>query len=125
MPDKPKGGGPPPIDLGDIEGAIGDITGDGGASSSGGSSSSGSSSSSGGGSSAPADPTVSAAASFYYQLWGAKPPMGYIEGFIRGGHDLFDFMTWQLSRPGAAKQQFYRDEFARYAAVAARTFGKR
>ena len=122
MPDK-KDEGPAPIDLGDIEGAIGSITGSGDGGSSSGSSSSSSSSSGGG--SAPVDPTVSAAASFYYQLWGQKPPMGYIEGFIRGGHDLFDFMTWQLSRPGAAKQTFYRDEFARYAAVAARTFGKR
>lgn len=81
--------------------------------------------SSGGGGGPPPDPTIGAAASFYFQLWGERPPMNYIEGFIKQGHDLFDFMSWQLSRPGAAKQQFYRDEFSRYAAVAARTFGKR
>jgi hypothetical protein len=78
-----------------------------------------------GGGSAPVDPTVAAAEQFYFQLWGRKPPEGYIESFIRQGHDLFDFMRWQLSRPGADNQQFYRDQFARYASIAAQVFGRR
>lgn len=85
--------------------------------------SSGSGGSSGG--AAPVDPTVTAASSFYFQLWGRKPPTGYIEGFINQGHDLFDFMTFQLARPGADNQQHFRDEFARYSALAAQVFARR
>jgi hypothetical protein len=85
----------------------------------------GSSSSGGGGSAGPADPTIGAAASFYFQLWGVKPPIGYIEGYIRQGHDLFDFMREQLARPGAAKQKFFRDQYAQFASLLARTFGRR
>lgn len=95
------------------------------AASGGGSSSGGGGSSSGGGSAGPVDPTISAAASFYFQLWGIKPPLGYIEGFIGGGHDLFDFMREQLARPGASKQKFYRDQYAQFASLLARTFGRR
>jgi hypothetical protein len=83
--------------------------------------------SSGGGSSGggPVDPTISAAASFYYQLWGTKPPQGYIEKFLDGSTDLFDFIRFQLGRPGADRQKFFRDQFAQYAQAAAQLFGRR
>ncbi len=84
-----------------------------------------SSSSSGGGHTAPVDPTVSAAEQFYFQLWGVKPPTEYISGFIKGGHDLFDFITWQLSRPGAAKTKYFRDRFSSYAGELAQVMGTR
>ncbi len=79
----------------------------------------------GGGGGGSSDPTVSAAEQFYFQLWGVKPPTSYVASFIKGGHDLFDFMQWQLARPGAAKQQFYRDEYSRYAAELAQVMGTR
>lgn len=71
------------------------------------------------------DPTVSAAEQFYFQLWGRKAPRGYVSGFISAGHDLQDFMTWQLSRPEAQREAFFRDEYARYASVLARVMGRR
>lgn len=78
-----------------------------------------------GGGGAPEDPTVTAAKQFYFQLWGRKPPQGYVERFIDRGHDLYDFVVWQLSRPAARAQQYYRDQFARYASIAASVFGRR
>lgn len=87
----------------------------------GGSSSGGSS----GGGAAPVDPTIGAASSFYFQLWGIKPPAGYVEGKIAGGFDLFDFMAEQLARPGAAKQTFFRDKYAQYAGALASRLGTR
>jgi hypothetical protein len=105
----------PELDLSDILGLLG-ITG-GGTSSGGGGTSSG-----GGGT---VDPTVSAATSFYFQLWGVKPPAGYIENFLNGERDLFDFIKFQLSRPRADNQIFFRDRFAAYAQQAAGIFATR
>lgn len=79
----------------------------------------------GSGGAPPEDPTVTAAKQFYFQLWGRKPPERYVERFIDQGHDLYDFVVWQLSRPPARQQQFYRDQFARYASIAASVFGRR
>ena len=104
----------PTLDLGDGDGD-GDGTGVGGTSSSGGTSS---------GTSAPVDPQVSAAVSFYYQLWGTKPPAGYIEHFLNGERDLFDFIKFQLSRSGADNQIFFRDRYATYAGQAASIMGR-
>jgi hypothetical protein len=99
----------PTLDLGDI-GAILSLGGD---------------SSDGGGGAAPVDPTVSAASSFYFQLWGVKPPEGYVENFLDGSTDLFDFITFQLSRPTADNQIFFRDRFASYAQQAAAIMARR
>lgn len=63
--------------------------------------------------------------SFYYQLWGRKPPANYIESFLNGQHDLFDFIQFQLARPGADNQIYFRDRFAGYAAQAASIMGGR
>ena len=106
-------GSPPGLDLGGVLGGIG-----------GGTSSGGGSSTSSTGGSAPVDPQVSAAASFYYQLWGTKPPAGYIENFLNGTRDLFDFIKFQLSRPNADNQIFFRDRFATYAAQVASIMGR-
>jgi hypothetical protein len=76
------------------------------------------------GGSASVDPQVSAAMSFYYQLWGTKPPAGYIEHFLDGTRDLFDFIKFQLSRPNADNQIFFRDRFATYAQQAASIMGR-
>jgi len=102
---------PPTLDLTDLTTLLGGV--DGGTSSGGGSS---------GG--ATVDPTVSAATSFYFQLWGVKPPAGYIENFLNGTRDLFDFIKFQLSRPNADNQVFFRDRFATYAAQAASIMGR-
>jgi len=112
-PSGESGGGDqvPEFNLGDLGAILGGTSGGG--------------SSGNGGGGAPADPTISAAAQFYFQLWGIKPPLGYIEGFIGAGHDLFDFMREQLARPGASKQQFFRDQYARFSSLLAQAFGKR
>jgi hypothetical protein len=85
----------------------------------------GSSSSGGGGSAAPSDPQFSEAYSFYVQLWGRKPPSGYVEHFLDGSTDIFDFMAFQLSRPGARKTRFYANALSGYAAQAAQLMGRR
>jgi hypothetical protein len=116
---------PPPIDLSDpiIAALLGGVTGGGGGSSSSSSSGGGSSSSSGGG--APGDPQVSEATAFYLELWGKLPPNGYVQNFIGGETDIFDFIRFQLSRPGARKTRFYADRLAGYAAQAASIMGRR
>jgi hypothetical protein len=111
---------PPPLDLNDpiISALLGNIVGGGGSSSSG-----GGSSSSGGG--APGDPQVAEATSFYLELWGKLPPNGYVQNFIGGETDIFDFIRFQLSRPGARKTRFYANRLAEYAAQAASIMGRR
>ena len=84
-------------------------------------------SSSGGGSSggAPVDPQVGEAASFYFQLWGKVPPAGYVQHFLNGETDVFDFIRFQLSRPGPRKTRFYANALSQYAAQAASIMGRR
>jgi len=115
------GNAPPPIDLSDpiISALLGGIVGGGGGSSSG---SSGGSSSGGG---APGDPQVGEATAFYLELWGKLPPNGYVQNFMNGTTDIFDFIQFQLSRPGARKTRFYADRLAGYAAQAASIMGRR
>jgi hypothetical protein len=96
-----------PIDLGNLNLNLGD----------------GSSGSSG--SAPPVDPTESAAESFYFQLWGRKAPKGYVKHFLNGEKDLFDFVRFQLSRPNADQQVYYRDHYANYAAQLGNLMGKR
>jgi len=103
---------PPELDLTGV--VIPGITGPGGG---------GGGSSGGGG--APADPTIAEAEGFYYQLWGRRAPAGYVANFLDGSTDLFDFMRFQLSRPGARKTRFYANAFANYAAQAAQIMGRR
>ena len=111
---------PPGLDLSDpiIAALLGGIVGGGGSSSSG-----SSGGSSGGG--APGDPQVSEATAFYLELWGKLPPNGYVQNFIGGQTDIFDFIRFQLSRPGARKTRFYADRLAGYAAQAASIMGRR
>jgi hypothetical protein len=122
--DRVGGGGdenaPPGLDLSDpiIAALLGGIVGGGGSSSSG-----SSGGSSGGG--APGDPQVSEATAFYLELWGKLPPNGYVQNFIGGQTDIFDFIRFQLSRPGARKTRFYADRLAGYAAQAASIMGRR
>jgi len=115
------GNAPPGLDLGDL--VIPGLT-TGGGDGDGGSSSSSSSSSSGG-SSVPTDPTIGEAESFYYQLWGRRAPQGYVQSFLNGQTDLFDFIQFQLGRPGARKTRFYANALSGYAAQAAQIMGRR
>jgi hypothetical protein len=68
---------------------------------------------------------VSEATAFYLELWGKLPPNGYVQNFIGGETDIFDFIRFQLSRPGARKTRFYADRLAGYAAQAASIMGRR
>ena len=114
-----EGNAPPALDLSDpiIQALLGGIVGGGSSSSGGGSS--------GGGGGPPADPQLAEATAFYVELWGKMPPNGYVQHFLDGSTDVFDFIRFQLSRPGARKTRFFADRLAQYAAQAASIMGRR
>ena len=70
------------------------------------------------------DPAVSAAQSFYVQLWGTEAPKGYIERYFKAGGDLYDFQEAELSRPGARQTNYYQDRAYGYANRLAQIFGR-
>jgi len=71
------------------------------------------------------DPEVSAGERLYFQIWGTKPPKGYIEGLVKAGLNIFEIQAHELSKPGAKRTQYYQGKFADYAATLAQAMGFR
>lgn len=73
----------------------------------------------------PTDPTVAAGKRAYFQIWGVKPPRGYIEQLVRQGLNVYEIIEHELSKPQARRTNYYRDRYAEFAEVAARIMGMR
>ncbi len=71
------------------------------------------------------DPTVAAGERIYFQIWGVKPPHGYIRHLVQQGMNVFEIAQHELSKPGARKTQYYRDRFAEAAYAIAQAMGFR
>jgi len=71
------------------------------------------------------DPTVSAGERAYFQIWGVKPPHGYIQALAKQGLNVHEIIANELAKPGARKTSFYRDVYAKFAAQAASVMGMR
>jgi hypothetical protein len=73
----------------------------------------------------PVDPEITAGEQLYFQIWGVQPPKDYIKGLVGQGLNVFEITQHELSKPGATRTQFYRDQLAQYGSIAAQIMGKR
>ncbi len=71
------------------------------------------------------DPTVAAGERSYFDIWGVKPPKGYIKALVGQGLNAFEIAYHELSKPGATRTSYWRDKEAYFASIAAQLFGRR
>lgn len=71
------------------------------------------------------DPTVAAGKRAYFEIWGVKPPGGYIEGLVKQGLNVYEIIEHELSKPQARRTNYYRRRYAEFAELAARVMGMR
>jgi hypothetical protein len=71
------------------------------------------------------DPLLAAGERAYFQIWGTKPPKGYIKSLADQGLNVNEIILNELQKPAARKTFFYRNQYAQFASQLAQLMGAR